>query len=128
MMLLVSLYAEGNREGMPAGWPSACKEVDDKFPADQIPKGWQLMTLAELEQLKQPLKYEVQVALDVAAAKEEKARAQDEAMAAAEVLKANIEADQQKRIYVETEVGLTDGRRGRLVIDAAGLVHFEETK
>jgi len=121
--LLVRLYVEGNAAGIPAGWPAECKEVDDKFT--DAPPDWLLMSLEEFEQLKRPLAASVDQVLQ--ARRDAEAVAMKEEIAKAEAVAAqdNVDVDAMKRVYVDTPVKLTNGRAGRLLVDAAGLVHFE---
>lgn len=126
MKLLVRLYTEGNAAGIPAGWPAECKEVDDGF--SDAPPGWFLMSLDEFEQIKKPLAASVDQVLQARRDAEAVAMKEEIAKAEAQSAQDNVDVDALKRVYVDTPVKLTDGRSGRLLVDAAGLVHFEQDK
>lgn len=107
MQLLIQLYEADNKEGMPVGWPARTKEVSDDFASKDVPAGWELVTLQEYAALKQPLQPAAIVAVEAAMRKDE--------------------LERPKPAYVAGEVSLEDGRTGRLLVDAIGVVRFEET-
>jgi len=126
MKLLVKPYAADNILGLPAGWPEECQEVDDKFALDDVPSGWLLVGLDELETLKQPLLPAANEALQAKREAVQKAFEEEKRAAELEKAAATDEPDKSKRAYIDLkQLQLSDGRQGQLFVDAAGVVRFE---
>lgn len=125
MKLLVKPYEAENILGLPAGWPEECREVDDKFASEDIPYGWLLVGLEELEALKQPLLPAAIEALRTKREAVQKAFEEEKRAAELEKVATTAEPDKSKRAYIDLKLQLADGRQGQLFVDAAGVVRFE---